>query len=565
MSEEEILEEIKNIFLKLTEGEPTPDDEIEARERLIESFKFLRNDTLIHDQADLIEDTINKLENWDTLDLWFKEVNGLAENIRKMLNFRDMEAESELTEFLNDYKEDIESKPETVSKDIDITEIVAQVSEQFKGEIEGLKDTIDLLKKELNKKEERTKEIPQEPEVQEEIPQEPEVQEEIPQEMEIQDEISQEIEVQEEAPKLKSILAPPKIRIPLIKKPQKSLSIKVPIESEEAAIEEIGNIDVDKEMEPKIIIEAPKNQNISQISLDELKKMLEPMEEPQITAETIEKSELTPIIMEEPSNESISEIPFESPIESPIETESDEEEVKLKPLPVKKPKIIQSITETSKAPEKSKLTSIPFEMPELTQELKSIPFEMPELTQEIKEETKIEEKEESIPSIFPSKKPKIIPIDVEEIDTESIKSSGKDLFNVFSSVGLETPEKSAESVKSTEKINSKGKKKKAEKKKLIVEVPQEIKPVPSTVVDALKPKKGDVDTLPTDKDSLYQELIALEGRRYALEKGYKELSNNYNSGMIDDYEYKNQSEGLRSNLDEISSRIAKIRRLISSL
>ena len=71
--------------------------------------------------------------------------------------------------------------------------------------------------------------------------------------------------------------------------------------------------------------------------------------------------------------------------------------------------------------------------------------------------------------------------------------------------------------------------------------------------------------MPTDKDSLYQELIALEGRRYALEKGYKELSNNYNSGMIDDYEYKNQSEGLRSNLDEISSRIAKIRRLISSL
>ena len=83
MSEKEILEEIKNIFLKLTEGEPTPDDEIEAREKLIEAFKILRDENLIHDKADLIEDTINKLENWDTLDLWFKEVDGLVANIER--------------------------------------------------------------------------------------------------------------------------------------------------------------------------------------------------------------------------------------------------------------------------------------------------------------------------------------------------------------------------------------------------------------------------------------------------------------------------------------------------
>ena len=42
MSKEEILEEIKSIFLRLTEQEPTPDDEIEAKELLIESFKILK-------------------------------------------------------------------------------------------------------------------------------------------------------------------------------------------------------------------------------------------------------------------------------------------------------------------------------------------------------------------------------------------------------------------------------------------------------------------------------------------------------------------------------------------
>ncbi|TFG19627.1 MAG: hypothetical protein EU529_16075 [Promethearchaeota archaeon] len=547
MSEEEILEEIKNVFLKLTEGEPTPDDEIEAREILIQGFKLLKDENLIPNKADLIEDTINKLENWDTLDLWFKEVNGLAENITKMLDLRDMGVQSESTDLLSDSKEDIESKLETVSKDIDITEIVAQVSKQFKGEIEGLKGTIELLKKELQQKEERIKKIPQEPEVQEEIPQEP--------------------EVEEKASNLKGKLAPLKIKIPLVKKPQKPLKIKVPIESEEAAIEKIGDNGVDKEMEPEIITEVPKEPIISHLSIDELKVMIEPKEEPQITTKPKKKSKLTPIIMEEPTNESSSEIPFKPT----IEPDSDEKKEKSIPLPVKKLKIIQSITETSmdtekskpssipfempeetsKATEKSKLSAIPFEMPKETSKATekskptSIPFGMPEETEEVTGETKIEQKEESTPLIFPNKKPEIIPIDVEDIDTESINSSGKDLFNVFSSVGVETPEE----------ITSKGKKKKVEKKKIIAEIPQDIKPVP--IVDD--------EPLPTDKDALYQELIALEGRRYSLEKGYKELSNNYNSGIIDDYEYKNQNEGLRRNLDEISSRIAKIRRLISSL
>ena len=73
------------------------------------------------------------------------------------------------------------------------------------------------------------------------------------------------------------------------------------------------------------------------------------------------------------------------------------------------------------------------------------------------------------------------------------------------------------------------------------------------------------EELPTDKDSLYQELIALEGKRYSLEKTFKELERGYTAGSIDDFEYKKQSDDLRQKLNGITSKINKIRRVIASL
>ncbi len=73
------------------------------------------------------------------------------------------------------------------------------------------------------------------------------------------------------------------------------------------------------------------------------------------------------------------------------------------------------------------------------------------------------------------------------------------------------------------------------------------------------------EELPSDKDSLYQELIALEGKRYSLEKSFKEIEKFYSSGSIDDTEYKRQSDELRGRLNGITSKINKIRRIISSM
>ena len=80
-----------------------------------------------------------------------------------------------------------------------------------------------------------------------------------------------------------------------------------------------------------------------------------------------------------------------------------------------------------------------------------------------------------------------------------------------------------------------------------------------------EPESTVEEELPTDKDSLYQELIALEGKRYSLEKTFKELEKIYSAGSIDDSEYKKQSDELRGRLNGITSKINKIRRVISSL
>ena len=81
--------------------------------------------------------------------------------------------------------------------------------------------------------------------------------------------------------------------------------------------------------------------------------------------------------------------------------------------------------------------------------------------------------------------------------------------------------------------------------------------------DELKPFL--IEELPTDKDSLYQELIALEGKRYSIEKDYKELEKKFNTGSINEADLKEQKNELKIKLDEITSRINKIRRVLSSM
>jgi len=407
MSEEEklktIIQEIKDIYLLLTEQEPTPDDEIEAQDKLIEKIKSLRtiNTFDIGANMRLFEDALMKLEEWDTLEFWFIE-SELPEYIQKIINITDKTVKFEKKEIKETSA--TQSQVNSASSQIDITEIVDKVSEQFKGEIEGLKEKIEMLKQDLEKKDETLKQV------------------------------SQARVVKTIKPKKESKLPPPKIKIPAIKTPKDVPPVRV-------------------------------------------------------------KSK-------------------------PTEPKKKEERAK--------PKITTSVTE------------------------------MPSLESS---EIEINKAEFAINS-----KPTISTVSVEEVEAESVKSSGEDLFNVFSSVGEKT-NNSEQVIGRVGGMLVKEKKKKEEKKKKKGGFKEKTSTMPFVEFGATKVEDSisTTDELPADKDALYQELIALEGRRYSLEKSFKDLEKRYHKGNIDDFEYKNQSDDLKFKLNEITSRINKIRRVIAGL
>ncbi|MGV9174081.1 MAG: hypothetical protein ACOC35_16150, partial [Promethearchaeia archaeon] len=166
------IQEIKEIFIFLRDKEPTPDDEIEAREKLIEKFKDLKNTNEESEFQEPIEISLQKLENWDTLELWFDEVEGLSSKIEQVIDLAQgkkqeqkegsKKAEKAIEEAFE--KEAAKSAKESSgtgdAQQIDINQIVAQVSEQFKGTIDGLKSKVENLKKELEEKEKKLEETP---------------------------------------------------------------------------------------------------------------------------------------------------------------------------------------------------------------------------------------------------------------------------------------------------------------------------------------------------------------------------------------------------------------------
>ncbi len=591
-----IVQEIKEIFSFLNEQEPTPDDEIEARDKLIKEFGNLKEINEFTELNNLIESILTNLESWDTLDLWFKEVKGLAESINKFINVIETAISS--TESILATKDKVgmssNSEENKLISQLDISKIVSQVSEQFKEEIGSLKDQIDMLKKELEKKEPQIKE----PSHSEPSPP------------------SQKKRVEKITPKKVSRLAPPKIKIPLIKKPETAPKIKVEIESKIKELKDdikvkedkIEAVDIEEKLRKIKLTEDLFGEPI--ISLPKKKPSL-PLEQPP-ESDTIIKPEdkprITSIITEELSDSDTSEIPFkesqkilseedtdfEEEISSPTSNELAEltpglEKIALTPLPPGKPKVIKP-SEID-----SELTPLPADKPKIMERIDDETLEKPDEEIELtpmsmdkpnkpKITTEVIEIDKSDLTPIISKKPTISPIIIEEVDTESIKSSSTDLFNVFSTMGLNESEKSVAIDEPAEKISEKSKKqkkKKSEKKKKhekIIEEPMEELKInfPSKQAESMlfqnaqqssAPDQTEIkfDDLPKDRESLYQELIAFEGRRYSLEKTYKNLSKDYESGNIDEYEFTNKGKGLQKNLDEINLHINNIRRIISSL
>ncbi len=517
MSEEEqfnsIVQEIKDIYLYLTKGEPTPDDEITAREKLINHVQTIKTIKTFNVEANMVlfEDTLNKLESWDTLELWFLE-SELPANIEKIIKITD-----ELPEF-EDQAAIIKESPtarlhedlETASFDID--QIVDKVSEQFKGEIDDLKHKIDVLKLELEKKDETLHQV------------------------------SQNKVIKKITPKKDVKLPPPKIKLPVIKKPDQPPHIKAPSKSESGKPRKAIGIKSIEEVQTKIEqeLEKQKHSSIVEHKFETEEVLLDKTKEEEFVSEIPKEFESILDILDEVETPSI-------PIEPPNFTAMPE-----KP---KKRTLVPEIIEVETSEEEKK---IPF-----TTEETEIAEEPVIKEYEIVEEPTIKEPEfAKKPTTI--EKPKITSVSIEEIEAEEIRSSGTDLFNVFSSVGEKSTEKLPTLDDAFSSTPAKVRKKKKEEKRDTMPFVGFNDSMPE-MSSYTEPETDIEEDLPSDKDSLYQELIALEGKRYSLEKTFKEVEKSYSTGSIDDTEYKKQSDALRGRLNGITSKINKIRRVISSL
>jgi len=538
MSEEEKfktkIQEIKDIYLFLIQGEPNPDDEIEARVNLIELIQNLKkvNSYQVGTNIRLFEDVLARLENWDTLDLWFTE-SELPDYFKKIINLTDKVPDDEVKEEAEELSSK-EAEVEPSPTPIDIKEIVNQVSDKFKDEIEDLKHKIEFLQHEIEVKDETIKQTTKK-------------------------------KVIKITPKKNVKLPPPKIKIPVIKKPDKPPQILGQIKTDvEKPVEKIGVKSI-KDVQAKIEKE-----------IEKLKPTFtSPLTPPPHPPPSLPKSQ--------PSPSSLEVIPSDTEdlIEEKTGLNLQEE---LKPIPIRpEPKIEEDLPKES--------TSILDILDEQDseykeEELKNIEIKTPTTKKPLisTEVLLIEEEpadvkksapfliqdtiEQKKPEPFLAQTPKISSVSIEEVETETIKSSGTELFDVFSSVGNKRGERlapkpelpSLEPLKEKKKKESKKKKKEDDTMSFVG-----FDSAKSQISTAEEYSTDSTDELPKDKDSLYQELIALEGRRYSLEKSFKELERNFNGGSIADFEYKNRSEDLKNKQDEISSRINRIRRIIASM
>lgn len=471
----EAIKQIKEIFIKLFEEEPTPDDEIEAKEYLLNLLRqLLNNISGFENKEDLIQETLKIVENWDTLDLWFKEVNGLTENIKKLIEYREKsEIKKKIEEFIQESDEETETTPE-----FDIKETISQVSDDFKGEISKLKNYISDLEKKLGEKDREIKDVKKKPSTR------------APPEFPVK-------------PKKKSRLQPPKVIIPKIGAPLiQRKKESAPRKEEKVETKELKKIKAPKieiapilDEKPKIGIVSSKKSHFTPLPKKKIKiggeSVIQPTEKPI----SKKRPKITHVFAEE------------------IEVTPKEEEEKVKVLPFSD---TISKTEPSSA-KKMKISNIP------------------------------EGETTPIP-----KKPKITPVELEEMDLSSTtgdqteeqkRISSKKLYNVFSSASsVETKSKQKE-------------------QKKVIEPTQETL-TSGSIIDTQQLQEG---SFTYNKDKLYQDLIVLEGKRYSIEKTQKESETKYKKGELDDLAYKREMDKIRAHMGKITSKINEIRKVIQGL
>ncbi|MFO7796674.1 MAG: hypothetical protein ACQERB_09770 [Promethearchaeati archaeon] len=583
-----IIEEIKDIYHYLTEGEPNPDDEIEAQKELTEKFEKLKEYNEFPDKKSLIEEIIAKLKEWDTLEYWFIETP-LPKKIDELLQIKKEEQteESEL---------ELEEKSRKKSE-VDISEIMSQLSEQFKGEIDTLREEIDSLKNEIKNKED------------------------------IIQTIKSKKQVKKITPKKEgtSKLPPLEIHLPAVKKAEEKIMKEAGISEkqvqrgeDQSSIESVENELLDRET--KLQKKQEQYKEKLEVSLQQLKASKKEQTEEREEFIEVQDEVILEKPIEKPETESFKEVEMETTQKSLEEHLVEENLSETEEYKIKKPELKESeLSPTSKEKQEiqeQELTTIPTNEvweeenvvtpPPTKPTVSTTPPTPPRKTIPSKpaqtSEKSFSEQEhhipqnieqEDMPKTLPPKKPtistmaveepvnkelkqmpekppkmkSIAEVEVEETEMPSQEPLKTDLFSVFSSMGKKNESKPKEkpNLESIKSFIPGGIEEKNVEKPPVEPPKKDITPEPPEEDYSEEIESKSIEELPKDKDALYQELIALEGKRYSLEKSFKELEKRYNKGSIDEHEFKSEGEKLKDSLNEITRRITNIRRIVASM
>ncbi len=544
---EQARDELQKLYTLLVRGEPTPDEETESKDKILQYLKVFQESPEGDRVKDLIQQAIKLASGWDVYDLWFKEVKELPGIIDKILTALKPAPAPVVPAPAEKPAAKIEpsvASPAASSAGADLEAIVAKVADQFKSQIQELKGKISSLEKNLDEKDveiEKGKHGNGKPAA---------------------------------GSGVESTHLKPKLQVPKLKIPPVPASKPVPPRVEEklvpaipAPVEDVAPPQPVKPLavkpiaiKPMIIAPSVVEKPATQPSIPKpvpVRQMIpkpvsirpvavEPAEEPAnlqpipITAPSVKPIPkavaIRPISVQPVSIKpvAVNASPFGPSSEGPMEPETPGN---LQPISIK-PISIKPISVAAGSPRQIFIKPVGVQaQPVSISPVSAQPVAIkPVAVQPVGGAIRPMSVSPVGPAVI--KPISAQPVGIKPVSTGPSGSPGASLASTLSSIGR-SPQPAPESMIA-------------------------VRPIAA----AQGPTAAGVDlnaTLPESKTDLYSELIALEGRRFATERRKKELDDQHEKGKLSQVEYQNSAGRADMDLQGIATRINSIRQKLSTL
>ncbi len=532
---EQARDDLQKLYTLLVRGEPTPDEETESKDKILQYLKVFQESPEGDRVKDLIQQAIKLASGWDVYDLWFKEVKelpGIIDKILTALKPAPVPVAPAPVEKPAAKMEPSVAAPAASSAGADLEAIVAKVADQFKSQIQELKGKISSLEKNLDEKDVQIEKGKQ---------------------------TNEKLEAAAERPQVKSRMLAPKLKIPPVpaSKPLSPRFEQKPVPSIPAPVEEAAPPQLVKPLavkpiaikpmiiapsvvekpvatQPSIPKPVPVRQMIPKpVSIKPVR--VEPAEEPANLQPIPRGVAIKPISVQPVSIKpvSVNVSPFGPPVNS-MEPEAPGNLQPITPRPVS----IKPVSIAPGSPKQIFIKPVGVQAQPVSPQpvaIKPVGVQ-PVSVQPVGGAMRPVSISPSGPVVI--KPISAQPVGIKPVSTISSGSPGSNLANALSSIGR-TPQPAPES--------------------MIAVRPIAASPAATAAGMDLN------STLPESKTDLYSELIALEGRRFATERRKKELDDQREKGQLGQVEYQNAAARAEMDLQGIATRINSIRQKLSTL